>query len=103
MTIRFDIPPEPLLKGYLFSFLNSLEHVRVYLSDNTIVVEHEKGRDVTPLIARLLRDTAKDMEARKYGFPMSARNDKRTIISGKNSIYKLLGLSPDESFAKLLE
>ncbi|OYT30935.1 MAG: hypothetical protein B6U94_04850 [Thermofilum sp. ex4484_79] len=102
MTIRLNIPPEPLLRGYLFSFINSLEYVRVNLTDNTIVIEHEREGEVTPLIARLLRDIAKDMENRNYRFPMNG-NDKRTVVSGDNSIYKLLGLSPDEGFTKLLK
>ena len=100
--ISFEIPKEPILRGYLFSFINSLDPspIRVRSEGDFVIIEHIKKRKVTGLIAKVYEKASSKIEGGNFKVALS-NNDKAIIIRArtkdKPTIFSALGLTPEQS------
>jgi len=94
------MPKEPILRGYLLSFINSIDPIptRIKSEGNFIIVEHVRGRNVTSLIARVYEKAEAKIKGGDFRVALS-NNDKAIIVKArtknKPTVFSVLGLTPE--------
>lgn len=106
--IELEMPKEPVLRGYLLSFVNSADPVAILprIAGDRLVLDRTGGGNVTELLAEVYRSAGQKVENVLRRLPLS-NNDKAIIVKprgrDKPTVYGVLGLSPEDGAEKMFQ
>jgi len=106
--IRFEIPKEPILRGYLFAFINSIDptSINVDYRGDIAILKHVRGKNITSLIAKVYEKVRDRLKRGELRISLS-NNDKAIIVKArtkdKPTLFSMLGLTPQQSMEDMFE